>query len=76
MSVVDSSGRAVDVASVRRPTRQHLERTRALQVVAMRRQGCTVVQIARYFSVSRRTVYRWIEGMPEEAVAMARRVLD
>lgn len=65
MRAVRRNGEGVDLSRSLRLTDDQLLRVRALQMRAMRNQGQSNSQIARYFRLSERHVRRSINGIPE-----------
>lgn len=60
---------------IARPTDQDLERTQALTMATMKKQGVPVAKIAKHFGCSRITVWRRISEIPPEALARAEGIL-
>lgn len=71
MSVILRDGRAAEAPRLHRYTEREIDRTRALHALRMRREGVPGHLIARYFGVSRSTVYAWLSAIPAEAAGLA-----
>lgn len=65
MLMQTSTGGSIFVSKRVRLSNDQLRRTRAIQMYRMRLEGCSVPEIAAFFSFTRQTVYNEIRAIPD-----------